>query len=505
MRLPLLPASERGAAFLLAVYFAALMLFVLGGVSLQRTTTDVRAAEISRDLSQSFWAAEGALDRMLYSLGRGSLEDSFDETGACATGDIADDRLAAAMGLTSAGGYSLCLASPPDEEPRLYSVDITGRIGNTQQRLSSIIAVRDAAVTFKDALYGQESVQTYGIITGAVDTGKNAGVATSNEPPAWVFDEETKRPKVTSGIMAEGNLATASTAPGAVQVMHGSYIAGDVKVGQGVEPKSVVTVESEGQGKSTILGKIDTIEGDLLDLPPVKAPAGAVPLGSLVLSGTSSSRALAAGTYTADSLYVANKATLTTKGPVSLYVTGSIRIDDAQVYGEPATPNDVCNPATQACLSPKNLRIFAQPAAGVAGDYLQISNRALVGAAIYAPAYRAVLHEYPLVIGSLIAKQVSAGHIKYSFLGRDGDEDEDATTLVLYDTDLGRQKVPVVQGEKMASLRMVRLDEIALGATGEEDEEVAEGSETLAVPKITAHQTYYGGGGGWGCSFGGFW
>jgi hypothetical protein len=69
--------------------------------------------------------------------------------------------------------------------------------------------------------------------------------------------------------------------------------------------------------------------------------------------------------------------------------------------------------------------------------------------------------------------------------------------------DLGRQKVPVVQGEKMANLRMVRLDEIALGATPEDDDEVSASSETPAVPKVTAHQTYYGGGGGGGggCSW----
>jgi len=54
--------DDRGAAFLLAVYVSALTLLLLGSVSLQRTTTEVRAAQLSRDLQQAFWYSEGALD-----------------------------------------------------------------------------------------------------------------------------------------------------------------------------------------------------------------------------------------------------------------------------------------------------------------------------------------------------------------------------------------------------------------------------------------------------------
>lgn len=65
-----LPAlrSTRGAAFLLAVYLSALMLLLLGGVSLQRTTTEVKASEISRNLQQAFWSAEAGLDQALTAL-----------------------------------------------------------------------------------------------------------------------------------------------------------------------------------------------------------------------------------------------------------------------------------------------------------------------------------------------------------------------------------------------------------------------------------------------------
>ncbi len=61
-------ANSRGAAFLLVVYFTSLMLFLLGGVSLQRTMTEVRAAQVSRDSLQAFYLAEGALDRAVLAL-----------------------------------------------------------------------------------------------------------------------------------------------------------------------------------------------------------------------------------------------------------------------------------------------------------------------------------------------------------------------------------------------------------------------------------------------------
>lgn len=57
--------NSRGAAFLLAVYFSALILLLLGGVSLQRTNTEVRASQLSRDMQQAFWYSEAAIDNYL--------------------------------------------------------------------------------------------------------------------------------------------------------------------------------------------------------------------------------------------------------------------------------------------------------------------------------------------------------------------------------------------------------------------------------------------------------
>jgi hypothetical protein len=58
-------SNNRGAAFLLTIYLSALAILLLGGASLQRTNTELRAAQISRDVHQRFWLAEGAMDYAL--------------------------------------------------------------------------------------------------------------------------------------------------------------------------------------------------------------------------------------------------------------------------------------------------------------------------------------------------------------------------------------------------------------------------------------------------------
>ncbi|MBI3997278.1 MAG: hypothetical protein HY352_06440, partial [Candidatus Omnitrophica bacterium] len=57
--------NQRGAAFLLAVYFAALTLLLFGGISFQRTTMEIRAAQLARDQQQAFWLAEAGLDQAI--------------------------------------------------------------------------------------------------------------------------------------------------------------------------------------------------------------------------------------------------------------------------------------------------------------------------------------------------------------------------------------------------------------------------------------------------------
>ncbi len=67
--------NRRGAVLLLAIYFASLLLLILGGVSLQRTTIESRSAQLSRDAQQAFFLAEGTLDFALAKLKTDNLGD----------------------------------------------------------------------------------------------------------------------------------------------------------------------------------------------------------------------------------------------------------------------------------------------------------------------------------------------------------------------------------------------------------------------------------------------
>ncbi len=57
--------SERGAVFLLAVYFVSLMMLLVSGVALSRTTTEMSAVQLSRDREMAFFLAEAGIDQTL--------------------------------------------------------------------------------------------------------------------------------------------------------------------------------------------------------------------------------------------------------------------------------------------------------------------------------------------------------------------------------------------------------------------------------------------------------
>ena len=67
--------NRRGAVLLLTVYFASLVLLILGGISLQRTMIETRASQVSRNKQQAFYLAEGALDVTLTRLQTTNVTD----------------------------------------------------------------------------------------------------------------------------------------------------------------------------------------------------------------------------------------------------------------------------------------------------------------------------------------------------------------------------------------------------------------------------------------------
>ncbi|MBI4003515.1 MAG: hypothetical protein HY353_00670, partial [Candidatus Omnitrophica bacterium] len=125
--------NRHGAAFLLAIYVASLMLLLLGGVSLQRSTAEARASQVSRDLNQSFWITEATLDRVMIEFRAGTIQalmaaqpaSANAATPRCVGGNVTDAQLSATTSQTSAGTYRVC----ETQEPALYTLEVLGQIG----------------------------------------------------------------------------------------------------------------------------------------------------------------------------------------------------------------------------------------------------------------------------------------------------------------------------------------------------------------------------------------
>lgn len=79
------PLNCRGAVLLLNTYVVSLTLLALSVIALQRTLTDLRSAQISRDIQQAFFLAEGGLDHALAVL-RTNPDAQQNVTGSAPTG-----------------------------------------------------------------------------------------------------------------------------------------------------------------------------------------------------------------------------------------------------------------------------------------------------------------------------------------------------------------------------------------------------------------------------------
>lgn len=489
-------ASKRGAAFLLAVYFASLMLLLLGGISLQRTNLEVRAAQVSRDLAQSYWVAEGGLDLTLKQFRSNTIQTLFAAQPAaapneyrCLTGNSTDAFWTQMTGRTSHDAYRIC----ETDTPSVYGIEIRGAIDNSWQFISAAVSVRDSALTLTDALYAQDGVTANRIFTAAVDTGQTSGVSDPGVPAPPVLGTDAKgHPIVTSALLAQGSIATQSLASGSITIGEKSYLAGDIKLPKGADPANLVSLSQD----STLTGGYVELDTEDTELPRVILPeSGATDLGAIMINGASSSQVLTAGTYTASSLSVEHNGSLTTRGPVTLYVEGPIIIGNGgQVLGEPAIASSACNPTLQTCITPRNLRIIAKPAS--AGQQVSITNNAIVGAAVYAPDMPMQMSGYPLVIGAVVAKSITVGSKAWGW-GFGGNEDR-ATASILYDLDLMRQAVLVTPEEQMTHLRMYRVNQLTLtddaGSAGGESNDI--GGASVSTPDQSNSTGWWGGGGG---------
>lgn len=226
--------NRHGAAFLLAIYFSAIVLLLLGGVSLQRTTVDARAAQVSRNLQQAFYLAESGLDQSLQHL----------RSGIPLTPQQRADELAA-LG----GEYASWLAQPSSDLP-------DGIYGPYETPSGSY---RFEVRTTKIEVSGSPD-RTMRLTRTVTATGTSSGVPTSvtatfltaQEPLSGMFANGW----ITVGdTLVKGSLHSGSGTPGSVFINDGvakARIFGDVTVAPADEttPYSAIYGPAQQEGLS---------------------------------------------------------------------------------------------------------------------------------------------------------------------------------------------------------------------------------------------------------------
>ncbi len=313
-------SNRRGAAFLLAVYLASLACLLLGGVSLQRTVVETRAAELSRNNHQALFLGEAGLDRAIAAL-------RTNATAVLKTPTLTEN-------VSATGSYTYLVTVTPEG---LYRVESTGRAAGATSRVVALVSLPNP-VTFRHALFASHSLWVLGTDTGSMDSRASRVFAA-----APISHGDLGVNSTTLLPDKDGNLNT----PPLMAAMS-SKIRGDLYVGPGGDPAVLAWVDP---GDSTLSGQKRSAS-ESKPFPPVRVPSTAIDLGDLAL--TSQQRCLAPGTYVVRNVNLkGTNPVLCTTGPVNLYVTGTFNGGDGELYGQPSGSL----PYAQQ-YSPENLRIF---------------------------------------------------------------------------------------------------------------------------------------------------
>lgn len=447
-------ANSRGAAFLLAIYFASLMLFLLGGVSLQRTMTEVRAAQTSRDLQQTFWSAEGAFDRSLETLRTNRVPATSEDLAIAKSLGIGEAVAALGRPLTSAFDDLGCYyenITLPNLKPVMYTkngstiriphhssymicttknseqfqVEMLGLTpeGNSVW-LSAFLNRTVPSVTLGQAVVGIDSVTiTRGHIAGVNTQDKMKPVnlvmalwadpwTNSLMPNTLATDQfGDLMPTATGWGNNQGHVGTQSKAANAIQFLHnkwGKTVVDGAALG-GLPP---VTSGGSVYDATALSGVVPTLP----EFPGVQVPLTAQSLANTLLPSTRTVdaagnvtianhwAAVTAGTYRVKGLTLSD-ASFSTVGPVDLFVDGPLTVSRSLMYGQPETGAAQINTLK---LLPANLRIFVA-STGDPTQRVLIERGSVVGGIVYAPEVDVKVTRKSLVLGALVGKSTEIG------------------------------------------------------------------------------------------------
>lgn len=181
-----------------------------------------------------------------------------------------------------------------------------------------------------------------------------------------------------AGANLNGDIGTDSIAAGAIALIGNADIRGDVMVGPGGDPNTVINLS----GNATISGTT-SVAPSPRDYEP---ETSAIPSsGNLQISGNTNYQ-LPAGTYRFDSIQITGNGRLSPIGPVTIYVDGTVHLAGNGV----STQNNL----------PPNFILF------VTGDHsVQIAGNADFYGAIFAPASAIKNNGNGEIYGAVVSRQ----------------------------------------------------------------------------------------------------
>ena len=353
-------SRERGS--IVVVYAAVAGLLVAGAAVSAGAVHEYHLAQRTVHQTQAFYLAEAGLDTALVALcsdarysGTGYVTLYDEDNQAIGGYDITVTDLGSNQRqVTAVGRY-------PDNDPSAaWYADTT---------VQGTVTVSSAP--FAAAAFAQQSVSFAG--NGTVDS------YDSRDGP---YSAHTAH--------AHGDVGTNGVQASAVNVSGNAKINGDVEVGPGANVNQAITLS----GNATITGT-KTAQSSATPLNVVTA-SGLTNLGDLSVSGNNTVT-LSAGTYYYDDIKVSGNGKVKFNGPVTLYLSGTLRISG--------------NGFSTSSNTPTNLTVYVETSQPVS-----FTGNANFYGVVYAPLSAVSTSGNGSVYGAMVGKTVTMrgnGHLHY--------------------------------------------------------------------------------------------
>ena len=289
--------SKRG--FMLVVSISAMVfLTMLGYTSLSRTANEGRLSRWSMAMYRSMALAEASVDRSFAKLHVGDFTN---------------------LSTTTWGDGTYWAEVTPAGGPLEFLVTAHGRYASAPTDLEVLARLQQTSV-FQFALFGSNQVT----IGGTVETD-------SYDATDGLYDASTAGDN--------GDVGTNAVTAGGVVIDGSLTMEGQLAVGPDVaDPDSVVTIS--GGSYSISADPPIVSQSATMPMPDITVPGGLVCNNATLNGGAPTVLSSAVGVYCFHNLKLNGGATLTSDGPVQVYVTGQFYAGGNTLIGVPEMPKN---------------------------------------------------------------------------------------------------------------------------------------------------------------------